>query len=45
MVATFSLEDVRGHQADDGLNCGLGDKLLSHPGDTDTSSDETEKEA
>lgn len=44
MVATFSLEDVGGHQADD-LNCGLGDKLLSHPGDTDTSSDETEEEA
>lgn len=44
MVATFSLGGWGGHQADD-LNCRLGDKLLSYPGDTGTSSDETEDEA
>lgn len=44
MVVTFSLGDVGGHQTDE-LNCRLRDKLLSYPGDTGTSSDETEDEA
>lgn len=44
MVATFSLGGWGGYQADD-LNCRLGDKLLSYPEDTGTSSDETEDEA
>lgn len=33
-----------GHQTDD-LNCRLGDKLFNYPGDTGTSSDDTEDEA